>query len=116
MPRLATRFDADLPGVPMPAFGIFIRETTHDHSELAVYTSKAPASMVGHPIKVLAAYGHHEILEGPDVEGVAIIEFPSIEEAKAWYESPAYREAREHRFRGASYRAILVDGVYATRD
>ena len=32
-------------------------------------------------------------------------------EAKAWYDSPAYREAREHRFRGADYRAILFEGL-----
>ena len=50
-------------------------------------------------------------LEGPEAEGVVIIEFPSLAEAKAWYDSPAYREAREHRFRGADYRAILVEGV-----
>ena len=60
---------------------------------------------------VLAAYGRQEVLEGPDVEGVAIVEFPSFEKAKVWYESPAYRDAREHRFRGADYRAIIVEGV-----
>jgi len=31
-------------------------------------------------------------------------------EAKAWYESPAYREARELRFRGADYRVFLLQG------
>jgi uncharacterized protein (DUF1330 family) len=34
-----------------------------------------------------------------------------IEAAKAWYNSPAYREAREHRFKGAEYRAVIVQGV-----
>ena len=42
---------------------------------------------------------------------MVIASFPSFEEAKAWYESPAYREAREHRFRGADYRAVIVEGV-----
>jgi uncharacterized protein (DUF1330 family) len=95
----------------MPVYGIFIRETTRDRSELEAYTPLAAASMAGHAIKVLAAYGHQEVLEGPDMEGVVIVEFPTLEEAKAWYESPAYREAREHRFRGADYRAVLVEGV-----
>jgi uncharacterized protein (DUF1330 family) len=45
------------------------------------------------------------------VEGVVIVEFPSFEQAKAWYESPAYRDAREYRFRGADYRALIVEGV-----
>jgi len=30
---------------------------------------------------------------------------------KLWYDSPLYREAREHRFKGADYRAVLVEGV-----
>jgi uncharacterized protein (DUF1330 family) len=42
---------------------------------------------------------------------VVIVEFPSIDAAKAWYESPAYREAREHRFKGADYRAVIVEGL-----
>jgi len=95
----------------MSAYGIFIRETTRDRSELDAYTPKAAASMAGHAIKVLAAYGRQEVLEGPEAEGVVIVEFPTMEEAKAWYDSPAYRDARQHRFRGADYRAIFVEGV-----
>lgn len=95
----------------MAAYGIFIRETTRDQTELDAYTPKAAASMAGHAMKVLAAYGRQEVLEGPDVEGVVIVEFPSLAEAKAWYDSPAYRAAREHRFRGADYRALFVEGV-----
>lgn len=67
--------------------------------------------MAGRAMKVLAAYGRLAVLEGLAMEGIVIVEFPTLEEAKAWYESPAYREAREHRFRGADYRAVLVEGV-----
>lgn len=95
----------------MPAYGIFIRERTRNKSELDNYTPKAVASLAGHTMKVLAAYGRQEVIEGPEAEGVVIVEFPSLAEAKAWYDSPAYREAREHRFRGADYRAIFVEGV-----
>ena len=95
----------------MAAYGIFIREMTRDQSELDVYSPMAAASMAGHAMKVLAAYGRQEVLEGPQVEGVVIVEFPSLAEAKAWYDSPAYRAAREHRFRGADYRARFVEGV-----
>ena len=95
----------------MAAYAIFIRETTHDRSELDAYTPKAAASMAGHAMKVLAAYGHQEVLEGPEIEGVVVVEFPTMEDAKAWYDSPAYREAREYRFRGADYRAVVVEGV-----
>jgi uncharacterized protein (DUF1330 family) len=95
----------------MPAYAIFIRERTRDQAQLDAYSPKASASLAGQQVKVLAAYGRQETLEGPESEGVVIAEFPSIEAAKAWYESPAYREAREYRFRGADYRAMFVEGV-----
>jgi uncharacterized protein (DUF1330 family) len=40
-----------------------------------------------------------------------ILEFPSTEAAKAWYDSPAYRQVREHRFKGSPYRVVLIKGV-----
>ena len=95
----------------MAAYIVFTRESTRNASELETYSQKVGPTLAGHPITVLAAYGHHEVLEGPDVEGVVILEFPSLDEAKAWYDSPAYREVREHRFRGAEYRAVIVEGL-----
>lgn len=95
----------------MPAYAVFIRDSTRNPSELEAYSPKAAASLDGHNVKILAAYGPHEVLEGPAVEGVVIVEFPSMAEAKAWYDSPAYREAREYRFRGADYHAVLVEGL-----
>jgi uncharacterized protein (DUF1330 family) len=40
-----------------------------------------------------------------------IVQFPSMEEAKAWYESPAYQDAKTHRLKGADYRVILAKGL-----
>jgi uncharacterized protein (DUF1330 family) len=95
----------------MAAYMVFIREKTLDRSELEAYWSKVPASMERHPIKVLAAYGRHVTLEGPDVEGVVVAEFPSVDDARAFYDSPAYQEVAQHRFRGAVYRGLIVEGV-----
>ena len=95
----------------MATYAVFIREMTRDPAEMQAYAGKAGGTLAGHPVKVLAAYGKQETLEGPQAEGMVILEFPSMAAAKAWYDSPAYREAREHRFQGADYRAILVEGV-----
>jgi len=103
----------------MPAYIVFQRDSTTDPKELEIYGPMARASGAGHPIKGLAAasrlgsfvHGRHEVLEGADVEAVVIVEFPTFEDAKKWYDCPAYREAREHRFKGAKYRAVLVQGV-----
>ena len=95
----------------MAAYIVFTRESTRDAAELETYSEKVGGTLAGHPVTVLAAYGRHEVIEGSEVEGVVILEFPSFEEAKAWYDSPAYRAVRQHRFRGADYRAVIVEGV-----
>jgi uncharacterized protein (DUF1330 family) len=51
------------------------------------------------------------VLEGPKCEEIIILEFPSYIEAQAWYHSPEYQAACEHRFQGGDYRCILTEGV-----
>jgi uncharacterized protein (DUF1330 family) len=95
----------------MPAFMVFIREKTLNQRELEAYSAKIRGTLEGHPIKILAAYGRHVTLEGAEAEGVVIAEFPTLEAARAWYDSPAYQEVAQHRFRGAIYRGLIVEGV-----
>ncbi len=95
----------------MPAYIVFTRERLRDPAEIEVYTSKAGASMAGHAAKPLAVYGKCESLEGAPIEGAVILEFASMAAAKAWYDGPEYRAAREHRFKGADYRAFVVEGL-----
>jgi len=95
----------------MAAYIVFMREKTLDQSELEAYWEKVKGTLDGRPIKVLAAYGKHVVLEGPDVEGVVIAEFPTLDEARDWYDSPAYQKAAQHRHRGAIYRGLIVESV-----
>ena len=95
----------------MSAYVVFIREQTLDRAELDTYFKEVKATFAGHELKVLANYRPQEDLEGSPTEGTVIGEFPSMEAAKAWYDSPPYRKVREHRFKGAIYRGILVAGV-----
>ncbi len=95
----------------MPAYMIFIREKTLDRNELEAYWAKVASTLEGVPIKVLSAYGPHITLEGPDVEGVVIAEFPTVESARQWYDSPAYQDAANHRNLGAIYRGMIVEGT-----
>lgn len=95
----------------MSAYVMFIREKTLDRSELEAYWARIKGTLEGRPIRILTAYGKHVTLEGPDVEGIVIAEFPSEKEACDWYNSPAYQEAAQHRFRGAVYRGFIVEGI-----
>jgi uncharacterized protein (DUF1330 family) len=39
-----------------------------------------------------------------------VYEFPSRDAARSWYDSAAYREARQHREKGAKYLVVLTEG------
>jgi uncharacterized protein (DUF1330 family) len=95
----------------MSAYLIFTRHKTLDEHELSVYSKEVPATLAGHEAKLLVLYGPHEDLEGEPTEGTVILEFPTVDAARAWYDGPAYRQVREHRFRGATYHVILVEGA-----
>lgn len=95
----------------MTAYIVFTRVKTLDAGAMETYGPKARASMEGHAVTRHVAYGKQEVLEGEPTEGVVILSFPSFEEAKNWYESPAYQEACTHRFRGAEYNVVLVEGA-----
>ncbi len=100
----------------MPAYVVFIREQSIDQTELQLYSELAPAGLAGHSVKPLAMYGAYQVLEGPDIEGLAILEFPTFEEAQAWYFSPAYQKALKHRLRGGRYRGVIVDSLQGSQD
>ena len=95
----------------MPAYAIFIKNKTHDADELKTYSQKAGAARGDHKLTPLAYYGPLEVMEGDAAEGVVLLQFPDMAAAKAWYESPAYQEAKQHRLKGADYRVIFADGI-----
>ena len=95
----------------MSAYVILIKNETRDGDELKTYGEKALAARSGHDVTPLARYGAIEVLEGDPAEGVVILQFPDMAAARAWYESPAYQAAREHRMRGGDFRVILAEGL-----
>ena len=77
------------------------------------YGPKAGALVQKHGGKVLAGAGSvMERLEGqralPSV--MILLEFPSLEQAKAWYNDPAYAHLIHLRQTGAEAEIIVVDG------
>lgn len=95
----------------MSAYFVFTREKTTNPAEMAIYQASVEPTLASFDLTILAAYGTHEVLEGPPVEGVVVIQFPSSEAARSWYNSPAYVAVRAHRLKGAEYRCVLVEGV-----
>jgi uncharacterized protein (DUF1330 family) len=95
----------------MSAYVVYIRDRITDPEEFSKYEQAAPAASVGHAITPLAYYGAVDTLEGAPVDGAVILEFPTIAEARASYESPLYQEALKHRLKGAEYRVFIIESV-----
>ena len=95
----------------MSAYVVFTRTRTIDQKELETYWAGIKATMEGHPIDVLVAYGKHEVLEGDPIEGIVIAKFPNAKAAKDWYYSEAYQSVAKHCKLGAIYQGLIVEGV-----
>ena len=100
----------------MTAYMIFLREEPiRDAAALAEYQrmnrENQGAFKDDFKLKPLVVYGATEAVEGKAPDGIIVLEFPSVAEAKAWYNSPAYQAALPHRMKAADYRAIIVEGL-----
>ena len=97
----------------MPAYVIFVRDTpVRDEAEMAEYTRLAIRGMASGEHKVISRVGPGpiEAFEGEAPTGVVMLEFPTMEEARAWYNSPGYQAAVPHRQAATDYRVFLVEG------
>jgi uncharacterized protein (DUF1330 family) len=97
----------------MTAYILFQRDATNDQQALDRYAAHADDTFDGHDVQALVDYGAFEVLEGPSIEGVVVLRFPDAVAAKNWYHGEEYQRVRQDRLQGATYRAVLVDGVDA---
>ncbi len=96
----------------MPAYVIFLRESPiHDPEEMAAYrANSAPEVAARHGMKPLVVYGAQETIEGEGADGMVVLEFPTLEDARTWYFSEEYQNAAKHRRAAADYRGFIVEG------
>lgn len=67
----------------MTAYAVIIRERTINADALARHREQAPLAREKHPVTPIATYGLREVLESDDVEGVAILSFPTTATGRA---------------------------------
>ena|ERR1041384_7590554 len=77
------------------------------------YRPIAAASIARYGGRYLIRGGAIELVEGdwPPNRRVVVVEFPTMERARAWYASAEYAEALQWRHRALDRRLIFVDGV-----
>jgi len=96
-----------------PVYMVYVCHSVSDRANLEKYWASIGPTLEGQPIKVLAGYTPYEVLEGENVLGVFVCEWPSMEAAKAWYDSPGYKAIRHLRVENAKYTGVLVDAGLA---
>src|SRR5215467_7287384 len=95
----------------MPAYLISLCRHVSDRKALEDYWANVKPAFEGVTAKPLIAYTPFEMLEGDSsVQGVVLFEFSSMEEARRWYNSDAYQNAKARRKGAANFDLILVDG------
>ncbi len=100
----------------MPAYMIATRiGPVRDAAALAEYSrlnrENAAIFQAQYSVKPLVVYGALEAAEGPAPDGIVILQFPTMADAKAWYDSPGYQKALPHRQRAADYSMVFVEGL-----
>lgn len=99
----------------MPAYWL-ARAKINDPVTYKKYTDRVPDIMKRYGGKILARGGRHKILEGPQkFERFVVIEFPTLEQGVACFESPEYQEASVLRRAGGEVELVMVEGGDATK-
>ncbi|MEQ8443192.1 MAG: DUF1330 domain-containing protein [Alphaproteobacteria bacterium] len=95
----------------MPAY--FIANITVTNPEgIKEYQALAPATIEAYGGRYIVRGGAHETLEGdwkPD--RMVVLEFPDVETARTWYNSPEYQEILPLRQDNSDGKIVLVEGL-----
>ena len=97
-----------------PAY-LIVEMNITDPERYKGYMADAPAAVKRFGGEYLVRGGRHEAIEGDWVpHRLAVLRFPSFEQAKAFYADAQYRAAREKRLGATEYfNMVLVEGVAA---
>ena len=94
----------------MPAY-IIALEVINDRDEFDKYRAGVHEVLQKYQGEIIVSNEDVDVLEGewPYTKTV-VVRFPSVEQAKRWYNSEEYQEVVQHRFKAAVTNLILVDG------
>jgi uncharacterized protein (DUF1330 family) len=95
----------------MPAYLIVLRESPiRDAEALAEYQRRSREMTGDFKLKPLIVYGATQALQGAAPDGVVMLEFPNVDEARSWYNSDAYQAILPYRLKSADHRDFIIDG------
>ncbi len=91
---------------------VIVQVTMTDPAKYDVYKPLAAAAVTKHGGKYIVRGGDAEDLEGKRPHArLVVLEFPSYAQAKAWYQSPEYQQAKAARAGAGTGVFTVVAGV-----
>ena len=91
---------------------IVVQIAIRDPSMYEEYKALAPPSIAAYGGRYLVRGGGSEILEGSwQPARLVVLEFPTVAQAQAWWDSPEYAPAKAIRQRCAATEMLLIDGT-----
>ncbi len=99
----------------MPDAYVIVEMQVSDPEQYRRYMAEAPATVKAAGGEYVVRGGRFETLEGDwRPARLAMLKFPSVEAAKAWYDGERYRAVRELRAGAtAFFDMVVVEGVAA---
>ena len=95
----------------MPAFVVLDIDVL-DNEKYDVYKQMAPPTIAPYGGRYIVRGGKVETLEGAwSPKRLVILEFPSVDRAKAWINSPEYEKPKATRHECSRSQLIIVEGL-----
>jgi uncharacterized protein (DUF1330 family) len=96
----------------MPAYLIALRKNpVQDADAMAEYQKRTRQLKGDFKMVPRVVYGATEGLEGTSPDGTIVLEFPTMEAARAWYANEEYQAAIPYRQKAADYDIFIVAGL-----
>ena len=91
---------------------VIVQVDVKDQTRYEDYKKVVPPSLEKFGGRFLVRGGKTHTLEGGWApKRFVMVEFPSVEQAKAWWDSPEYRAARDLRWATAQSQMIIAEGI-----
>ena len=96
-----------------PTYLISEADAITDPTAVKKYGGKVPETLTPFDgqYHFIVAGGKPQALDGEAPQGIVVIAFDSAEQARAWYDSPAYQAIKPIRQSSVKGRMFIVDGV-----
>jgi uncharacterized protein (DUF1330 family) len=95
----------------MPAY-VIADVTVTDPATMDEYRQQVPATIARYGGRFVVRGGAHQSLEGDwKPSRLVVIEFPTLDAARRWYDSEEYREPKALRIKAGRTNLVIVEGV-----